>query len=368
MSIPDFALIQKLNLITFWINQVVPPLHIAFGTFGNVFNIIIFTRRALRSNPCSMYFLASSVNNCLVIYLGIIPNYIATNWQMDPSQTNSALCKIRQLVQYVPFALVLWFPVLASVDRFLSSSEHHRLRRWSSLSTARIMIIGITIVFVLAHSHMLIFYKSDGNEYMRVCGVFSYDYFLFFNVFGPITACLLPIVLMCVFGMLMILNVRRVNNRILPRTTNTVATRHGNLRPNDGQLLIMLLFQVLTTLALSIPYVFITSYYAFGLVLSNINISFTGQTIFIFVHKLFNSLYLINPILGFYIYTLTGPKFRVEMKRCTRSGLATLLTGTGLVRYLSPRARQAVLGPSVSDTTNQVIFVRSKPGNSVRPD
>ncbi|CAF4484544.1 unnamed protein product, partial [Rotaria sp. Silwood2] len=56
-------IIQKLPIISLQLNRIVPIFQITLGTFGNILNILIFTRRSLRNNPCSLYFLASSINN-----------------------------------------------------------------------------------------------------------------------------------------------------------------------------------------------------------------------------------------------------------------------------------------------------------------
>jgi hypothetical protein len=52
-------LITTLNAGTFWMNHIIPVLQIAFGAFGNIFNILVFTRPSLHTSPCSMYFLLS---------------------------------------------------------------------------------------------------------------------------------------------------------------------------------------------------------------------------------------------------------------------------------------------------------------------
>ncbi|CAF1682040.1 unnamed protein product [Adineta ricciae] len=132
---------EKLELATYWINQIYPVLQIFFGTFGNLLNIIIFTRRDLHQNPCSLYFLIGSINNCIVIDFGLLTRYLASTWNWDPSLTSNVYCKIRNLLVYAPLTLSLWFIVLASVDRYLLSSPIVRFRRLSNLSMARKLIL-----------------------------------------------------------------------------------------------------------------------------------------------------------------------------------------------------------------------------------
>jgi hypothetical protein len=128
MSNSSFYLIANLTSVTFWINHIIPIFQIIFGTFGNLLNIIIFTRRSLRTNPCSMYFLISSINNIFVICVALIPRYLSTNWNLDPSATNNILCKLYYFFIYASLNLVLCFIVLASIDRYLSTSHNVLLR------------------------------------------------------------------------------------------------------------------------------------------------------------------------------------------------------------------------------------------------
>jgi hypothetical protein len=67
-------------------------------------------------------------------------------------------------------------------------------------------------------------------------------------------------------------------------------------------------------------------YNTFGRILLQQKLSSTETAIVNFMADVLATLYLTNPVIGFYIYTLTGPKFRAEFKRCTRYGLKIILT------------------------------------------
>ncbi|CAF4208453.1 unnamed protein product [Rotaria sordida] len=293
MSNTTSDLVQKLNIATYWIDQIYPLLQIAFGTFGNVFNIIIFSRRALRSNPCSLYFLVGSIDNCVVIGIGICSRYLASSWYWDPSATNIVLCKLRNFVIYSSLTLALCF-------------------------------------------------------------------------FAPIISCILPIVLMSIFGILMILNVRRVHNQVGRHINNA---RNERLHSNDRQLAMMLLFQILITTLISTPYFALAIYNAVAIVMFRYKLSPSELASYNFANNLFRLLHYTNPVITFYIYTLTGPKFRVEMKHCIQHGLKSVLTAIGLVRYLPLRARQVLFGENqVMNTINIISLSQSRRrGNGVHP-
>lgn len=333
------ALFSRLETARFWLQQLVPPIQIIFGTFGNIFNIILFTRRTLRSNPCGLYFLGSSINNFIYVYTIILVGYLEQSSYYSLQTSNVVLCKIRSIVLYMPFCLVLWFPVLASIDRFLSSSRNVRLRQWSTVPIARKIIIGLPLFFLVIHLHMPVFYQPICFGDLCVCDVASSEYLIFFSIFGSLIGCILPVLSMFIFAILTIRNVRSVQNRVAPQVNNG---RGENTRPNEQQLTKMLLFQVLVTLLLSVPYIIITLYGVVYFVLLRNTPSPVEELIFFFVKYLLSLLYSTNAIAGFYIYTLTGPKFRSEAKQCVYGGLKFVLTGTGVIRCLPLSVRQTM--------------------------
>ena len=175
MTNTGFDLVQKLNVATSWINQIYLLLRIAFGTFGNMFNTIIFTRRSLRNNPCLLYFIFSSINNCFVVDIALFTRYFASSWNWDPMATNNVLCKLRNFSTYSSLTLSLWFIVPDSIDRYLSSSKNVRLCQMSSLEAARKNVIITTIVICLFYSHILIYFKTGLNGTKINCIIFPYE-------------------------------------------------------------------------------------------------------------------------------------------------------------------------------------------------
>jgi hypothetical protein len=114
----------------------------------------------------------------------------------------------------------------------------------------------------------------------------------------------------------------------------------------------MLLFQVLITTFISVSFSVINISNTIAVVILKYQLSRSAQAIDSFAYNLFPLFYKTNPVIGFYIYTLTSFKFRVEMNRCIQYGLKFVLTATDPIRCLSTRTRQKLL-----DDKTKVIFV-----------
>ncbi len=343
------SLANNINSAASWMNLCIPPFLIFFGTFGNVLNLIVFTRRTLRTNACSMYFLAGSINNLFATYVVILSRYLSVNWNLDITTRNTVFCKLRLLFVYVSLNLVLWFAILASADRFFSSSRSVRLRQLSSLKVARINIVFNTIFMYLIYVHVLI-YGNAGSAANPYCTFYGATYNIFFNFFFLVIANVLPLLLMCIFGILIIVNVRGIHSRVAPQINDA---RTERMRTNDRQLLKMLLFQLLITALLTTPYAALSVYNVINTVILHQSRSQLENAIFNLIATISRLLSYSTAIVGFYIYTLSGPKFRVEVKRCIQYALKSTLTAMGLVRYLPQRVQRAIANEIQMGTMNE---------------
>jgi hypothetical protein len=156
---------------------------------------------------------------------------------------------------------------------------------------------------------------------------------------------------MCVFGILIILNVHGIHNRVAPQINDA---RTERMRSNDRQLFKMLLFQLLITALLTTPYATLSVYNEISSTILKQTRSPLGAAIFNLANTISRLLSYSNAIVGFYIYTLAGPKFRVEVKRLIQYALKSTLTAMGLMRYLPQRAQRAI-GEIQMDTMNESV-------------
>jgi hypothetical protein len=302
-------LIQRLPLISIQINRIVPILQIILGTFGNIMNILIFTRRTLRTNPCSLYFLASSINNIFVLYVAALTRLLSSGWKIDPSNSNSLLCKLRIFFVYSSLCLIQWLMVLASFDRLFSSCHTVRYRNFSSLRLARRFICLAIVAVALAHFHILVWWTVDyiGND--RYCNVFDNAYEIAFQVFFLLFSCLLPPCFMTFCGLMTIVNIRKLRRQVAPQNSNGL---NELTHSKDRQMIIMLLIQVSVTITCTAPF---TAINLFGMIIQLNDTLVYSLALKTFIESLCRLMLYFNPIVGFYVYTLSSRVFRRENKR-----------------------------------------------------
>lgn len=309
------------------LNRIVPIFQLIFGTFGNVLNILIFTRRSLRTNPCSFYFLISSINNLFVLYVALLTRLLSSGWKIDPSNTNLALCKLRIFFVYSSLCLIQWCMVLASIDRFFCSCHSINYRHLSNLSFARRLTLAVIVVVALGHIHTLVWWSVDYIGADLYCNIFIDQYEIAFQVFFLIFSCLLPPILMMVFGLATIFNIRRIHQQIAPQTNDVLSER---FRSKDRQLITMLLIQVLITIFCTAPF---SAANLFDMIVRQNSTIVYSPTLKTFFDNICRIILYFNPMIGFYIYTLSSRAFRLEMKTLMKHLWARLVDVWTAVRH-----------------------------------
>jgi hypothetical protein len=118
----DFT-ITSINDISSQLNRYMALFIFLFGTIGNLLNIIFISQAILRSNPCALYFLGSSISDLEIILINL-PSRIIGGWiSTDPTNTNSWFCKFRIFLLYSFRTTYVWLLIFATIDRWLSSSS-----------------------------------------------------------------------------------------------------------------------------------------------------------------------------------------------------------------------------------------------------
>lgn len=140
-------LIETLDNASDALNSYVPIFIFIFGITGNCLNILVLSQRTLRSNPSAVSFLVSSLAGVIVIISGQTSRMMS-GYNMDLTLTVDWICKIRNVVFYVSRTILLWMIVLATIDRWLSSSISATLRKISRLKNAR---RGMLLLFFSMH-------------------------------------------------------------------------------------------------------------------------------------------------------------------------------------------------------------------------
>ena len=285
-------LIEIATYVTKWSVSLI----VILGIVANSLNITILLRANLKKHSCILYFITLSINNLLYTITCITSNLLADGFAINLESYSSSFCKLSTfLLNFCPHFSV-YMLILASIDRYLSSSLNPLKRNLSNIRIARWLILIVlifTIIFTIGNVIVVNTY-SNGinicssntntlfNQFLRTTQVISYV------IISPL--------LMIIFGLLTIHN---TNNF----TQNHLITLH--YRRNERQLTRMLIVQVSTHVVLSLPFCVL-------FFMTIIPIEFTSTIMFYFLLILFKIPFYITFITPFFLYILSAKLYRTE--------------------------------------------------------
>jgi hypothetical protein len=228
-----------------YLYQFCCPILMFIGTIGCLLNLIVFTQKNLRKNPCSSYFITYNIANFLYIYSSLLSLTLDVGYNIDPSAYNLVLCRLRLYITILFNCLSPFYLILASIDRILVTSPKARTRQRSNHRFAYICIIIGTLFWSLFHSHALIAstITQIGPHQFLCC--FREGVHLVFVSYYSLIKEITALSLMIICGLWSINNIRRIHRvRAIPNLSvgrTDIEVNSYSTSSKDRQLIFMLL-------------------------------------------------------------------------------------------------------------------------------
>lgn len=182
------------------------------GTTGSILNIFLFSQRklygqshvALVSRSMSSKHIersvvdlfASSVATIALLLIGIILQLYALNHTPN-SLFNRHFCKARTYIGQSCAMLCRWLLTVACIDRCLFISNNFGLRLWSTVHTARKMVLFFSIIWMIIPIHTLIFGDVRRAGYL-ICVMATNASVFYHTIHAIITRGLTPLLIMLI--------------------------------------------------------------------------------------------------------------------------------------------------------------------------
>ncbi|CAF4605474.1 unnamed protein product [Rotaria sp. Silwood2] len=277
------------------VNAYLQPVQFCLSVIANTLNIYVLSSRALRSSPCTHYFFACAVF-CIIYTSLVCPLHFARGFYIDWLNTPIG-CKMYTYFAFLTPVLARTMLVLASFDRYCSSSQSPRLRSASTVRRGRLLIIISTILCIIYISPMLAMYYS--KEPSGICMQYSSLLISIYIVSQIIIYYISLPALMIIFGLLTISNARQCVTRTGPQL-NFVRGRR-----TEKQLTRMLLLQVSVHLVLTVPFGVIYSMNAFDPSTRTPNNRAVRNILFMWQQC--------DYFVSFFLYVLSGSIYRKQL-------------------------------------------------------
>lgn len=234
------------------------------GLMGNIFNIFVFlSLKTFRQSSCAFFLTIMSLVNIGQLSANLLTRIMITGFNIDWTESSLAFCKLRNFVLQCCALMSYTCLSLATIDQFMATSFRRHWQQFITLKKAHSLCLLFSMVWCIHGIPALLFYNIGYSVRQRniTCVVTSglyQQYFTYGYLF--ILGGLLPMIVNITFGSLAYWNVRQIPYRTVPLVR----------RELDKQLTQMVLVQVIFTILVLTPYIFV-------LIWMNVLTS-TGQT------------------------------------------------------------------------------------------
>ena len=312
MDATSLSSILTLKSISTQLHRFIPIVLLFFGVTGNVLSCLVFRQRALRTYPCTLYFLAASLSN-LAFLTTLLPTMIgAWNEDWNLINTTDGLCKWTVFVLLTSRSLSIWLIVLATIDRYLASSANANRRQMRSSKQAARWILTTCVVSLAVWVESIYCFETNLINTPRPCYMRSIECRLYNDITLALFAIIVPSTTMLVFGLLMINNIQQ-SKRMLQQSNTATNMPQGQYSCKlEHHLTRMLLLQVLLVVVFNLPqavhiFYLATTFYQEKTPLQQVTDGF-----------IFNILLLLpftSCCISFYVHTLSGSIFRQTLRQ-----------------------------------------------------
>ncbi|ELU06163.1 hypothetical protein CAPTEDRAFT_212775 [Capitella teleta] len=130
------------------------PIVITVGTLGNLLTIWIFTQSPkLRSTSTSLYLIALAIVDTLILYLALLDQYSRVKYNFYLRNMSNILCKVGLFGVYFLVHFEAWILVNVTLERFAAVFSPHRVKQLFSKKRVA-LAIGITgCILLLFNMH-----------------------------------------------------------------------------------------------------------------------------------------------------------------------------------------------------------------------
>lgn len=305
--------------------KVFPPVLILLGTVGNVLTIFVLTRKSIRSSTTAFYLTVLAFSDLVVLYSGLMRQWIIYLLDVDIRKFNKFVCKINIWLVYSSLHFSAWILIVLTMERVISAWLPHRVRGLCKKKSAVVLINVLGVLILGLNSHLLygmafkLSFDNDGNVYHSKCVEVDENYDFFFNEIWPwidlCAFCLIPFSVILIGNALILFKVftsrRKVISQVVPLRQGGGGSHHAGQKSKQSSMPVLLFTLNIVYLLSTSPVSIYNIGYAFWVKdaseqeIADLDLWWAIVNMFMYIHNSLN----------FFLYCLSGTKFRREVIR-----------------------------------------------------
>ena len=298
------------------VGKVLNPFLLLFGTFGNVMTVIIH-KRTTQTSPLSIFFLVLALADLTLLYSNCFIAWIYHTFHFGIIQINNVSCKLLSFLVYVSGVLSAWTLVAMTAQRAVCVLWPHRANILCSVGKSKVTVMSMGLFIAGIHAHMLYGFSLEIRNDVEQCGLLP-EYATFFrkvwNWVDMFIFCVLPWLCLAISNSLLAwklkVSVREADISLGSRQADRINDRKKKATSITATIIAV----SIAFLMLTFPMSFIQLLVFIGWLNGSLSSLFSSRTFYYASHLSRLSWYM-NSCINFYVYCLTGSKFRREAKQ-----------------------------------------------------
>lgn len=362
---PDLILRILETFLEFRISQYLGiygyPALIVIGSLGNALSFVVMTRKTMVTVSTCFYMAVLAVADTIVLYFSCLRRWITYLQNYDTSNVSPAGCKTLTFITYWCFQFSSWILVVMTIDRFLAI--HYPLKALSFRVLRHPKWIVLVIALVCSAFDLQYFFITDLNDEGDCLPLEEHRYF-HEKIWPWLDATIysfLPFVLLFVFNIIIIVDNKKAQKRqaVLQAGPDNGSSTQAR-QDTSSKITIMLLTVSFSFLICSAPKVIllIVREDAFEFYGENGSINWQDLATYRLVSAITNIFLYINHSINFFLYCVSGRKFRQELRSIFRHP-------TKSFQLRGKRRSVASTCTSMSELNSRSSFQRSSSEGSV---
>ncbi|KAL8580335.1 hypothetical protein ACOMHN_039546 [Nucella lapillus] len=302
-----------------YMRYIYPPVIFLLGNFGNVMTIIIMRRMSMEGATNNIYFSAVAVTDLVCLTQATAPFWLSHLLGYDVTATHNLLCKTNLFLLMLSSCSSCWYLVCLTVQRAMSVVWPHRV----SLMCTRRTVIGIIAAiptFLAMFYSRYIFFRGrvpDSNGTTYYCTTTDENYGTFvqpvLNYVEALFYTFLPNILIVLSNGVLVwkltVTIKEAGRRLNQGDSDQVEAREKAANSVTLTLIVVSTSFMVLTLPNSIFYMVVAPSSLFV-----VEGSQSGYEVarLVFISEVCYFFSTTNVAVNFYLYCLTGKRFREE--------------------------------------------------------
>lgn len=132
----------------------VSPCVIFIGTVANILSILVLSKKTMRRSTTMFYLLILSSADLLVLYTGLLRYWIIMAFDIDIRLHSDFICKLHAFLVYFSLDFASWILVAVTMDRCISVMRPLKARLCCTHNVSKVIVVVLVVAMVFINSHL----------------------------------------------------------------------------------------------------------------------------------------------------------------------------------------------------------------------